>query len=53
MTMFGAGLAATGEVRPELSRDAVVSILVLAMDVRNYDWLVPRRGFDETAFRDW
>ncbi len=53
MTMFGAGLAATGEVRPELSRDAVVSILVLAMDVRNYDWLVRRRGFDAAAFRDW
>ncbi|MFT3833749.1 MAG: TetR/AcrR family transcriptional regulator [Micropruina sp.] len=53
MTMFAAGLIATGEVRPDLSRDAVVSVLVLAMDVRNYDWLVRRRGFDATDFRRW
>ncbi len=53
MTMFAAGLLATGEVRPDLGRDAVVSVLVLAMDVRNYDWLVRRRGFDAAAFRDW
>lgn len=53
MTMFAAGLIATGEVRPGLGRDAVVSVLVLAMDVRNYDWLVRRRGFDAAAYRDW
>ncbi len=53
MTMFAAGLIATGEVRPDLRRDAVVSVLVLAMDVRNYDWLVRRRGFGAADFRAW
>lgn len=41
------------EVRTDLSRDAVVSVLVLAMDVRNYDWLVRRRGFNAADFRRW
>lgn len=53
MTMFAAGLVATGEVRRDLSRDDVVSMLVLAMDVRNYDWLVRRRGFGVADFRRW
>lgn len=53
MTMLASELMATGEVRPELTLEDVASILVLAMDVRNYDWLVRRRGFSPDAFRDW
>ncbi|MFT4109976.1 TetR/AcrR family transcriptional regulator [Propionicimonas sp.] len=51
MTMFAAGLMATGEVRLEL--DHVVSVLVLAMAARNYDWLVKQRGFGSDDFVNW
>lgn len=53
MTMFAAGLMATGEVRVGLGSDQVVSVLVLAMAVRNYDWLVRQRGFGVDDYVQW
>ena len=53
MTMFAAGLMATGEVRAGLGSDQVVSVLVLAMAVRNYDWLVRQRGFSIDDYVQW
>ncbi|GAA3455174.1 TetR/AcrR family transcriptional regulator [Dactylosporangium matsuzakiense] len=53
MTMFAADLAATGELRPDRTRDAVVDVLWLAMDVRNYDWLVRQRGWPVERFEQW
>jgi hypothetical protein len=42
MTMFAAELAATGELTVDV--ETAVDVLWLAMDVRNYDWLVRERG---------
>ncbi|MFT4088837.1 MAG: helix-turn-helix domain-containing protein [Gordonia sp. (in: high G+C Gram-positive bacteria)] len=53
MSMFGTTLRSTGEVRPDLSFDETVSVLVLAMSVRNYDWLVRQRGFSAERYRRW
>lgn len=53
MTMFATGLIATGEVRSDLGVEEVVSVLVLAMGVRNYDWLVRQRGFSADGFVRW
>lgn len=53
MTLFAADLIATGEVRPEHTADTVADVLWLAMDVRNYDWLVRRRGWPAERFRRW
>ena len=43
MTMFAADLASTGQLRAEHNVDTVADVLWLAMDVRNYDWLVRPR----------
>ncbi|WP_433824373.1 TetR/AcrR family transcriptional regulator [Actinoplanes sp. CA-015351] len=51
MLMFAADLAETGEVR--LSRDQAADVLWLAQDVRNYDWLVRRRGWPAEQFQRW
>jgi TetR/AcrR family transcriptional regulator, regulator of autoinduction and epiphytic fitness len=53
MAMFAADLAATGEVRDDVTRDEVVDVLWLAQDVRNYDWLVRRRGWDPERYQAW
>jgi AcrR family transcriptional regulator len=53
MTMFGSELLATGKLRPEHDVDSVADILWLAMDFRNYDWLVRRRGWSPERFEDW
>ncbi|WP_433603074.1 TetR/AcrR family transcriptional regulator [Nocardia sp. CA-135953] len=53
MTMFAADLATTGELNPDYSQEMVVDVLWLAMDVRNFDWLVRRRGWSPQQFRTW
>ena len=53
MTMFAADLAATGQLRPEHTVDTAADVLWLAMDVRNYDWLVRQRGWAPERFRRW
>jgi TetR/AcrR family transcriptional regulator of autoinduction and epiphytic fitness len=53
MTMFARELAATGQLRPDHTIDTVVDVLWLAMDVRNYDWLVRERDWSPERFRGW
>jgi AcrR family transcriptional regulator len=53
MTMFAADLAATGELRDDLSPDRVADVLWLAQDVRNYDRLVRERGWSSEEFQQW
>ncbi|GIH02648.1 TetR family transcriptional regulator [Rhizocola hellebori] len=53
MSMFGRELLATGQLRPEHDADSVADILWLAMDFRNYDWLVRRRGWSSEQFERW
>jgi TetR/AcrR family transcriptional regulator of autoinduction and epiphytic fitness len=53
MTMFAHDLASTGALRPDLDLDAVVDVLCLAMDVRNYDWLVRQRQWSDERFQEW
>jgi TetR/AcrR family transcriptional regulator of autoinduction and epiphytic fitness len=53
MTMFAAALVATGAVRPHHTADTVADVLWLAMDVRNYDWLVRQRGWSTEDFERW
>ncbi|GAA2639899.1 TetR family transcriptional regulator [Paractinoplanes durhamensis] len=51
MAMFAADLAATGEV--QVSQERAADMLWLAQDVRNYDWLVRRRGWPVERFERW
>jgi TetR/AcrR family transcriptional regulator, regulator of autoinduction and epiphytic fitness len=53
MTMFARELASTGQLRPDHTFDAVVDVLWLAMDVRNYDWLVRERHWSPDRFQRW
>jgi TetR/AcrR family transcriptional regulator, regulator of autoinduction and epiphytic fitness len=53
MTGLAADLAATGELRPDHTADTVADVLWLAMDVRNYDYLVRRRGWPSDRFQRW
>jgi hypothetical protein len=53
MTMFAADLTSTGELRPEHTLDTAADVLWLAMDVRNYDWLVRQRGWPPERFQRW
>ena len=53
MTMFAADLASTGELRPEHTVDVAADVLWLAMDVRNYDWLVRQRRWPPERFQRW
>lgn len=53
MTMFAADLAATGELRPDHTVDTAADVLWLAMDVRNYDWLVRQRRWPPERFQRW
>jgi TetR/AcrR family transcriptional regulator, regulator of autoinduction and epiphytic fitness len=53
MTMFAADLTSTGELRPEHTVETAADVLWLAMDVRNYDWLVRQRGWPPERFQRW
>lgn len=53
MTMFAADLAATGRLRPDHDADSATDVLWLAMDVRNYDWLVRQRGWSPERYQRW
>jgi AcrR family transcriptional regulator len=53
MTMFAAELASTGQLRPDHTVETAADVLWLAMDVRNYDWLVRERGWPPERFRRW
>lgn len=53
MAMFAAELVATGSVRPDHDVDSVADVLWLAMDFRNYDWLVRQRGWTSERFERW
>ena len=53
MTVFAADLASTGQLRPEHTIDTAADVLWLAMDVRNYDWLVRHRGWPPERFQRW
>jgi AcrR family transcriptional regulator len=53
MAMFAADLASTGQLRPDHTVDTAADVLWLAMDVRNYDWLVRQRGWSPERFQHW
>lgn len=53
MALFAADLASTGQLRPDHSVETVADVLWLAMDVRNYDWLVRERGWSPERFQFW
>ncbi|MEU9834584.1 helix-turn-helix domain-containing protein [Streptosporangium sp. NPDC048047] len=53
MAMFAADLAATGRLRPGHDVDSAADVLWLAMDVRNYDWLVRQRGWPRERYEQW
>jgi AcrR family transcriptional regulator len=53
MAVFAAELVATGAVRAGHDVDSVADVLWLAMDVRNYDWLVRERGWPVERFERW
>jgi AcrR family transcriptional regulator len=53
MSMFAAELASTGELRQDHTVETAADVLWLAMDVRNYDWLVRRRGWSAERFQRW
>lgn len=53
MAMFAADLASTGQLRPEHTADTAADVLCLAMDVRNYDWLVRQCGWPPERFHRW
>jgi len=53
MSMFAAELATTGELRHDHTLETATDVLWLAMDVRNYDWLVRRRGWTAERFQRW
>jgi TetR/AcrR family transcriptional regulator, regulator of autoinduction and epiphytic fitness len=53
MLMFAADLAATGEIRTGLNQDHIADVLWLAMDVRNYDWLVRQRRWSPELYQQW
>lgn len=53
MLMFAADLASTGQLQPDHSVETAADVLWLAMDVRNYDWLVRQRGWSPERFHSW
>lgn len=53
MRMFAADLAATGCLRPDHDIDTAADVLWLAMEVRNYDWLVRQRGWTAEQYEQW
>ncbi len=53
MTMFARGLAGAGCLRADHTVESAADVLFLAMDVRNYDWLVRQRGWSVTRYQRW
>lgn len=53
MAMLAADLMSTGAVRSDHDTDSVTDVLWLAMDFRNYDWLVRQRGWTPERFERW
>ena len=53
MGMFAAHLEHAGCLRSDVDVDTAADVLWLAMDVRNYDWLVRQRGWSVEAYRRW
>jgi TetR/AcrR family transcriptional regulator of autoinduction and epiphytic fitness len=53
MTMFAAELASTGQLQADHTVETAADALWLAMDVRNYDWLVRERGWSTERFQRW
>jgi TetR/AcrR family transcriptional regulator of autoinduction and epiphytic fitness len=53
MTGLAADLAATGRLRADHDVETAADVLWLAMDVRNYDWLVRRRGWTVERYEQW
>jgi TetR/AcrR family transcriptional regulator, regulator of autoinduction and epiphytic fitness len=53
MTMFAADLSTGGALLPEHTAGSAADVLWLAMDVRNYDWLVRQRGWSVERYQDW
>ncbi|MGY0235802.1 TetR/AcrR family transcriptional regulator [Longispora urticae] len=53
MGMFAAELVGTGQVRADQDVEGVTDVLWLAMDFRNYDWLVRQRGWPAERFERW
>ena len=53
MGMFAAHLRDSGCLRSDVDVDAAADVLWLAMDFRNYDWLVRERGWSVEAYRRW
>jgi AcrR family transcriptional regulator len=53
MLGFAGVLLSTGQVRADHDLDAVADVLWLAMDVRNYDWLVRQRGWPVERYEQW
>jgi TetR/AcrR family transcriptional regulator, regulator of autoinduction and epiphytic fitness len=53
MTMFGRHLSESTDLRADLDLDEVVDVLWLAMDWRNYEWLVQSRGWSPERFEEW
>jgi TetR/AcrR family transcriptional regulator of autoinduction and epiphytic fitness len=51
MTMLAAELASTGQLGVDV--ETAADVLWLAMDVRNYDWLVHERGWSAERFQRW
>jgi TetR/AcrR family transcriptional regulator, regulator of autoinduction and epiphytic fitness len=53
MTMFAADLTAGARLRSGHTVETVVDVLWLAMDVRNYDYLVRQRGWSAEQYQRW
>jgi len=53
MGMFAAHLAGAGCLRSDVDAETAADVLWLAMDFRNYDWLVRRRGWSSAAYQRW
>jgi TetR/AcrR family transcriptional regulator, regulator of autoinduction and epiphytic fitness len=53
MRMFASALASAGSLRPDHTIETVADVLWLAMDVRNYDWLVRECGWSSERFQGW
>jgi TetR/AcrR family transcriptional regulator of autoinduction and epiphytic fitness len=53
MTGLAADLAGTGRLRADHDVETAADVLWLAMDVRNYDWLVRQRGWTTEQYQRW
>lgn len=53
MVMFATELAQTGRLRADHDVDSAADVLWLAMDVRNYDWLVRQRAWSAERYQRW